>query len=539
MNRQGDDARQTDWQDIIAFLSERENHKPVPQSIERIDTHISVVLLAGEFAYKIKKPVKFPFLDFSTPESRHEACAHEIKVNLRTAPELYLGVVPVTFSPRRGLEIDGDGQPVEWIVKMRRFDQKDLYVHLAEAGALAETDFVALARTISSFHALADRHIEPGFAADALARLIDENDEALQKHAGLFPQDAALALSAESRRQLTILRPMLDERARLGFVRHCHGDLHLSNIVRQGGQPVLFDAVEFDDRIATVDILDDLAFLLMDLWFRQMPRAANLVLNEYLKCKQSLENLAGLVALPLYLSTRAIIRAKAAAYRMANLPDGAKADAAQTEARAYFFLGEGFLKPCKPTIMAIGGLSGSGKSTLARELRPFLGRAPGAVHLRSDVERKAMFAVGETERLPENAYTPEINAIVYRLMWKKARIALRAGHSVIVDAVQARSGERAWAEAVAAAENANFLGIWLSAPQDVLVGRVESRQGDASDATAEVVRAQAERGVGELTWPILDASQPFTALVKEAERLIGARGIAYKSGAVSSSVSDR
>lgn len=521
------------WHEVVAFLSRPENHDPPPVSVERLDTHISVVLLAGDFAYKIKKPVKFPFLNFSTLEGRRRACLNEIRVNVRTAPELYLGVVPITFDSARGLEIDGEGEAVEWTVKMRRFDQDKLYVRLAERGALKDPDFIALARAIHRFHALAERFIELGFSASALSRLLNENDEALNEHPALFPQARAASLSNTSRAMLARLRPLLNERVLLGFVRHCHGDLHLNNIVQMNGQPVLFDAVEFDDAIATVDVLDDLAFLLMDLWFRGMCGAANLVLNEYLKSGNGLANLAGLAALPLYLSTRAIIRAKAAAYRATDLADEAQRHAAQCEARKYFALGEQFLQPGKPWLIAIGGLSGSGKSTLARVISAGLGRAPGAVHIRSDVERKALFGVIETERLPQSAYTPDMNDMVYRLMRKKACVALEAGQSVILDAVHAKPAERAGCEAVAAAQGASFLGIWLSAPHGVLASRVESRQGDASDATATVVRAQIERGTGDLTWSVLDASQGLDALVQDVEEMMRKRGVAYRPLGVS------
>jgi len=230
---------------------------------------------------------------------------------------------------------------------------------------------------------------------------------------------------------------------------------------------------------------------------RDASAGANAVLNAYLSQDRDLRNLEGLAALPLYLSTRAGIRAKAAAYQ-----SEARAD----EARRYFALAEGFMAQRPAVLLAIGGLSGTGKTTLAHAIAPEIGAAPGAVVVRSDVERKRLYGYAPTAPLPEQAYSAAATRTVYRTMAKKARAALAAGHSVILDAVHAKPHERSAARDIAAQAGAEFVGIWLSAPEDALVGRVESREGDASDADASVVRAQLGYDVGEMTWARVDAS---------------------------------
>jgi len=491
-----------------------ESYAEQPESVERIETHISLVFLVGDKAYKIKKPVVFPFLDYSTPEARRRACVNELQRNRRMAPQIYLGVVPITHDPERGLEVGGSGDVLEWAVKMRRFPDGCLYSELADAGRLNTADYAELGGAVHSFHDEAARRIEPGMAVRALSRLIEENDEAFAGYPDIFPPERVRALRAALGGRVVSLTPLLETRTREGFVRLCHGDLHLRNLVRLDGHAVLFDAVEFDDAIATVDVLDDLAFLLMDLIARHAPGGANAVLNSYLGADRDTRNLEGLAALPLYLSTRAGIRAKATAYQDQR-----------EEASRYFALAERFLERNKPVLLAIGGLSGTGKSTLARALAPGIGIAPGAVILRSDVERKGLFDCAPTERLPERAYTGAATETVYRVLGKKAQAALHAGHSVIIDAVHARPEERAEAGRIAEAAGAEFVGIWLSAPEDALVQRVESRESDASDADPDVVRAQLDFDLGEIAWGRIDASGDRDEVRDRAEQVLRERGV--------------
>lgn len=483
------------WDEITAFMGEPDAHGGQPETVDRIETHISLIFLAGDTAYKIKKPVVFPFLDYSTAQARRRACINEVQLNRRTAPNLYLGVVPITYDKARGLEIGGSGEVVEWAVRMRRFPEGALYSELAAAGHLGHEDYDELARAVHTFHQEAARRIEPGRPLAALAELIAQNDAAFAEYPNLFPPQSVRALRTGLDALLSELTPLLEQRTRGGFVRHCHGDLHLRNVVRIDGHPVLFDAVEFDDAIATVDVMDDLAFLIMDLIARDALQGANVVLNAYLSGDADMRNLEGLAALPIYLATRACIRAKAEAYQAQN-----------DEARRYFALAQRFMDRAAPALVALGGLSGTGKSTLARGIAPEIGAAPGAVVLRSDVERKRLFGASETQRLPEGAYSAQVTRTVYRTLTKKARAALRAGHSVVLDAVHAQPFEREETRATAEQTGAEFVGIWLAAAEETLVERVESREADASDADAAVVRKQLGFDPGDIAWTRVDAS---------------------------------
>jgi hypothetical protein len=286
---------------------------------------------------------------------------------------------------------------------------------------------------------------------------------------------------------------------------------------------VLFDALEFDDSLATIDVLYDLAFLLMDLGKRGLSVHANALLNAYLDGGGVASgNLLGLAALPLFLSLRAMIRAKVALLRSDTAETG-EAALARDEARAYFDLAHGFLAPSRPRLVAIGGLSGSGKSVVARAIAPDIGSFPGAVHVRSDVERKRLFGVAPEVRLPESAYEESVSPQVYAMCRKRAAWALSAGRSVIVDAVHAKPEERDAVAAVAGAHGADFTGLWLEAPVEVLRARVADRRGDVSDATPSVVGEQAAYDIGPLGFDRIDASPGVGAVAAACLARIAAK----------------
>jgi predicted kinase len=311
---------------------------------------------------------------------------------------------------------------------------------------------------------------------------------------------------------------LLKQRAADGHVRRCHGDLHLGNIVLLEGQPTLFDAIEFDELLATIDILYDLAFLLMDLWMRGHKPHANIVLNHYLVRAGEKDNIAGLAALPLFLSCRAAIRAMVTLDRLPHIAD-AEVEKTLTELKAYFDLARQFLEPDPPRLIAVGGLSGTGKSTLAGALAPYFGAAPGALWLRSDVERKLMFNVGIKERLSEVAYKPKVNQRIYETLNETAKAALTAGQSVILDAVFSRETERRAALQVAQESEVPFTGLWLRAPAEKMIERVELREGDASDADAAVVKRQLEYDTGDIDWHIVDAGSSPDNVLRSASKI--------------------
>lgn len=500
-----------DQREVFAFLQDPGTYG-LTDPVRRIDTHGAAVFLAGQDVYKVKRAVRFPFMDFSTLEKRRSACEAEIMVNRDNAPDLYLGVLPVT---RDGevLCLGGDGPAIEWVVHLRRFDENATLDRLAARGPLGPRLTDQLAQAVVASHRRAP--IRDGATATrALRHVLDETVEELGDASDLFQPDRVAAFRRAMIAAFEQTEPLLLRRGARGQVRHCHGDLHLGNLVMIGGAPVLFDAIEFDEAIATSDVLYDLAFLLMDLCKRGLGADANRLMNGYVSFSDDeVLQIEGLNALPLLLSLRAAVRAKVVA-ALIRLGPGEKH--LQDEARAYFDAAVRFLRPVAPLLVAVGGLSGTGKTTLAIAIAPALGRAPGAIHLRSDVERKRLFAVPETARLPGNAYLPEVSARVHARLRELAEAALRAGQAVIVDATYRKPEERAAIAAVATRVGTPFIGLWLEAPTEVLTQRVNDRRLDASDATAAIVATQSGQIAGALAWPRLDASQAAETLQSDA-----------------------
>lgn len=491
----------TSQSDVIAFLESPASYPGRPESVDRIETHGALVFLAGARVYKIKRAVRLPYFDFSTLEKRRAVCKREVEINRATAPSLYRGVVAITRQANGALALGGDGEPVEYAVEMTRFDQDLLLDKMAERGALDIATMAPLADHIADYHANAPVHRKGG--TEALAKVVAQVAAAIAG-AGDTLGEPARGCAHDLARRFGTNRARLEEREGNGFVRRCHGDLHLRNIVLLDGDPTLFDAIEFDEAIATIDVLYDLAFLLMDLWHRDHRRHANAVFNRYLWRADAKPDIAALGLMPLFLALRAGVRTMVALDRMGQLEGNPRA-AQQEQARSYFEMVEKFLRPQPPRLVAVGGLSGTGKSTLAAALAPCIGAAPGALHLRSDVERKLLFGRAPEERLGEEAYTAQATERVYAILAEKAGLALAAGHSVVLDAVHARRDERDAARAVAGKAGAAFDGVWLSASRDELIRRVGARRGDASDADAGIVRRQLDYELGEMTWNRLDA----------------------------------
>ena len=500
-------------QPVINFLRDPATHGGAP--VERIDTHAASVFLAGDRAFKIKRAVRFPFLDFTTLRKRRAACETEIAVNRAYAPMIYRGAHPITREVNGRLAINGKGEPVEWVVEMRRFDQSQTLDHLAEAGRIDSALADALGRAVAASHRLVPAATNAYFVG-ALAEIIAQNEAAFAAEPDLLSLQDLRALSAATREAFERVKPMLLARERAGLVRRCHGDLHLGNIVLIDGKPVLFDAIEFDDRIATGDVLYDLAFLLMDLVERGLLQAANTVFNRYLTETQRIHDLDALAALPLFMSIRAAIRAKVIAAR--HRQSGLQLELAHS-ARGYAVLAQKIITPAKPRLVAIGGLSGTGKSQLARALAPNLAPLPGAVVLRSDVERKILFRTSETEKLPDRAYSMETTIRVYKGLAEKARRITAAGYSAIIDAVFAQPIERA--EIAKSANEASFQGLFLGASLETRLARVRSRSGDVSDAGAAVARKQEDYDLGRLAWSKVDASGTPDETLPRAEGMLG------------------
>jgi uncharacterized protein len=505
--------------DVVAWLSTPTAYGTPLATVERIDTHISIVWLVGEHAYKLKRAVRFDYVDFSTVERRHAACEAEIRLNRRTAPSLYLGVRPVTREADGSLALDGRGTAIDWLVEMARFDQATLFDRLADGPGLELGLMEGLADAIADFHAVAEPQTDHG-GHRGMAWVIDGNALGFAEQGrGVLDPSACERLTVSTRVALARHQDLLDARRRRGMVRRCHGDLHLRNICLLDGRPTLFDAIEFNDEIACVDVLYDVAFLLMDLWRRDLRAHANVVFNEYL---MRTRDFAGLPLLPLFLACRAAVRAKTSATAAALQPDESSRTGLQAAARRYLALAQTFLSPPMPRLIAIGGLSGSGKSTVARRLAPGLGAPPGALVLRSDVIRKALYGVSPLTRLDDDAYAPEMSRLVYRTIAERARVALEGGHSVIADAVFAHPAERDAIAAVAREAGAPFDGMWIEAPPAVLERRLVARRADASDADADVLHRQLQADLGRIEWTHVDGSADVDRVSRGAAAAIGA-----------------
>lgn len=483
-----------DQSETVSFL------EAVLKPERKIDTHGAVVFLCRERAYKLKRAVKFPYMDFSTEPRRAAMCAAEIDVNRRSAPEIYLGIAPVLRRDGKlalGEVGETSGNAIDWLVVMRRFDEEGLLDRMAARGALTPALMALLGARVALFHDGLPT-IASGFCAPDDYRHSVAADVRQMREAGerLDPPTSE-ALAEAMPRSLEPFVDLVARRVAAGAIRRCHGDLHLRNIVTLNGQPVPFDAIEFSDKIANIDVLYDLAFALMDLARQGLGALANRLLNEWLWRVGEVEGASheeALALLPMFLARRASIRA------YVDSAVTAVSGADNAPARAYQKAALDFLQPAPPRLVAIGGLSGSGKTTLALKLAPEIGRTPGAVVVRTDVERKRQAGVPLEERMPAGSYSPEASAKVYTAFITRAERVLRAGHSVVLDAVFARPDERAAAEALALKVGVPFQGIWLDIAKDVAQERVEARKGDASDATSAVIERQFGYDLGRIDW---------------------------------------
>ncbi len=475
----------------------------------RIDTHTAAVFLAGDRAMKLRRPVDYGWLDYSTRPKRMAASRREVAENARTAPDLYLGLAGLVVGEGGGIRLTAPGEVpdgAEPVTVMRRFPDEALFDRMAVAGRLTPALMHRTGRVIAEMHRGAA--LRPGTGdLPGMAR-------------GQDPQLAGLAplLGPGVGR---LLDAMATAHARLGSAiarrraRRCHGDLHLGNIVLWRDEPAPFDCIDFNDGFTDIDPLYDLAFLLMDLEHRGRARLGPAVLNAWAEAVAAAPGAdveaayGGLALLPLYKAVRAAIRAKTGALAVeaagAGRNGGGPPDRRLAEARAYLALALRCLDaPPSPRLVALGGLSGTGKSTVARALASH----GGGVVLRSDGIRKGLHGVAETDRLPVWTYTRAASNRVYGELLFRAALVLGAGHPVIVDAAHLRPDERMAIEAVARRLGLPFDGLWLDAPAAVLRARVAARRGDVSDADAAVVTIQLGRDPGPIAWTSIPADGP-------------------------------
>lgn len=475
--------------------------------VETIETHISRIFLVGQRAFKMKRAVKLPYVDFSTPALRLAACEKEVELNSRTAPGLYLNVRRVARAGDR-LAMDGSGELVDAVIEMVRFDQSQLLDRMAGAGDLTPSLMTGVARMIAQYHRGADV-VHAGSGSANISGVLDINSAGFAT-SHVFDGKETAALDAALRDALARHAGLLDRREATGRVRRCHGDLHLRNICVLDGEPRLFDCIEFNEQIATVDVLYDLAFLLMDLWHRGFPQFANLVMNRYL---DDADDEDGFILLPLFMAVRAAVRAHVTA---TQVEEGSH-DATKliTEARSYFRLAQVLLAETAPRLIAIGGLSGSGKTTVAEALAPRIGAPPGARIVESDRIRKAMHGVAAETKLPDKAYRPGVSERVYRQIAWRSELILAEGGSVVADAVFDKPEDRNRIERAAAETNTTFAGFWLTADPSVLWRRVSERKGGPSDATVDILSRQLQRDPGRLSWRRIEAGRTVAEITAE------------------------
>jgi hypothetical protein len=471
----------------VAFLEALAGSPPV-------ETHISLVFRGADTVWKLKKAVRLPFLDFTRLADRRHFAERELALNQPTAPGLYRDVVPVLRRPDGTLTLDHDPTSpiVDWVLRMARVPEGDFLDEIAAAGRLDGTLLDALADAVATYHGALPpiSDVQPPMRDIALGNV-------RSAHAARLPGDEVQAWQTAMLAALDSRTGWFSGRAAQGFVRRAHGDLHLGNLCLWQGRPVPFDALEFDEALATIDLGYDLAFLLMDLERRVGRAAANRVLNRYVARTAD----AGLVAgLPVFLSMRAMIRAHV------------EATIGHSEASAACLaLARRYLHPPEPVLVAIGGLQGTGKSTIARALAPWLGAAPGALVLRSDEIRKRQFGIAPEQPLPPAAYTETVSQSVFTAMAEAAFEAAAGGHAVIADATFIAPAHRSLVVDAARRAGVAFVGLWLAAPLPVLEARVARRRGDASDATIAVLRSAARSGARAGDWLAVDTTIAETA----------------------------
>ena len=489
MDREDVDLESVDREQVlIDSLSHGRAFDHPVRDVRVLDTHISWVVLTGDFAYKIKKPIRLAFLDYSTLEKRRHFCELELELNRRWAPELYVDVVPICGSFEAPV-VGGAGAPIEYALKMKEFPQDMQLDAVLEAGQLTDADMVQLAETIATTHAtlpVCTASTAEAFFASTRRAMLD-NFDYLE---GIGDANAVSSLESWTRRSLDQTRGAMIHRYESGCVRECHGDLHLKNLVRLSSGIVPYDCVEFSVELRTIDVISDVSFLFMDLLSRDQPQLAWRFTNRYLECTG---DYAGVSVLRLYTVYHALIRAKIAAIRSIEHADDAGRQQDQQEAAHYCAVALRLVEYSAPKLIIMHGFSGSGKTWLSRQLMVEL----PAVRLRSDIERKRMHGLGEKEQsgsgVGRGLYSADERAAVYERLAELAKSVLEAGHNVIVDAAFLERNARERFHELAEQVGAGFLIVSTTASRDELQRRLASRQragADASEADLAVLDYQ-------------------------------------------------
>ncbi len=462
---------------------------PTQDPIQLIQTHISYVFLTGEYAYKVKKPMNFGFLDYSTLEKRQHFCQEELRLNHRGAPQIYLDVLPVTQQGDQ-IALGGEGSPVEYVLKMQQFGQTGLFSRLLAEGSLTEEIMVRLGQTVAAYHAKTESndYIRSFGKVDQVRLAFDEN----------YAQSEGYIGRAQTQVQFDETKAFTDKyfethedrfvaRIRAFKIRECHGDLHLGNICLWHDQLLLFDCIEFNEPFRFVDVMYDIAYAVMDLDVKQRPDLANAYLNAYLEATGDWE---GLKVLPIYLNRQSYVRAKVTSFLLDDpgASSQAKAEASQNAA-AYYTLAHRYTQPRQGRITLMSGLSGSGKSTVARHWA----RLSNGIHIRSDAVRKHLAGIPLADRGDAAIYSSEMTAQTYERLSTLGLTLAQDGYGVILDAKYDQDALRRGVIEAAQAAGIPIQILHCIAPDQELRTRLEQRASagqDIADATADLLEAQ-------------------------------------------------
>lgn len=497
---------------------------PVVEPIQLSQTHISYLLLTGDYAYKVKKPVNFGFLDFSTLERRRHFCQEELRLNRRLSPQLYLAVLPITaakhsdhyqLAPKvdaKATENQGSNLPVvEYAVQMRQFPQDGLFSHLFKHGKLTATHMQTLGKQVAEFHSSAPTSAEiQQFGDVAAVRQVAEGNYATTlPYIGRAQTQAQFDQTHDFTEQFFAdHRDWFHQRQVDGKIRECHGDLHLNNVCIYQDQIQIFDCIEFNQEFRNTDVIYDAAFMVMDLEFRDRADLANVFLNAYL---EQTGDYWGAALLPLYLSMRAYVRAKVNSLTLDDSSiSAAEKQQAQEQAVAYYQFAWAYTQPRQGQLVLMSGLSGSGKTTLARQIAP----AIKAIHIRSDAVRKHLAGLALDQRGDvagehgSGIYTPEMTRQTYARLIELGIFLAQQGQAVILDAKYDQQEFRQAAIAQAQTHRVPLKIFYCAAPLEVLSDRVQSRTRDITDATAELLKAQQET-----TEPFTEEEQAYVQTI--------------------------
>lgn len=498
-------------------------------NIRLIETHISWVILTGEYAYKIKKPVDLGFLDFSSLDKRRFYCEEELRLNRRLAPDYYLDVVPITGSARHPV-LEGTGDAIEYAVRMKQFPLDDQLDVLLERGKLEPGHLDAVARLMAGFHqqvAVAAKDTDYG-EPEPVCHAVMENLLQIRQYLQQDAPAARLDLLVDwVKTACARLRPVLGQRKVDGFVRECHGDMHLRNLAWVDGRPLVFDCIEFNPQLRWIDVISEIAFLVMDLQDRGRPQLAWRFLNAWL---EAFGDYAGTVVLRFYLLYRALVRAKVEAIRVsqAGMGDDEKA-VVMEEFHGYLQLAVEYTAPPAPVLIITRGVSASGKSTLTQPLLEAL----GAIRIRSDVERKRLFGMpGNThahDGVGAGIYTTAASVKTYDRLVELAGRVLAAGYTVIVDAACLQPQQVARFRTLAESARTGFVILEFTAPADVLRQRIEQREQGVSDADRAVLEHQLS------TWQALSGDDAGHCIRIDTTRALDLGALLAQIGALTRS----